>query len=375
MGKIIGLILCYVILRLYHAATTKACLRQTSEFPYEIEIIAENLNVPWAIAISDENALYFTERPGTIRVIKNGKLIPQPVFTFADSFVSEGENGLLGIALDPNFTRNRFIYALHTYKENNQYYNRVVRLHEYNNRAIIDNIIIDKIPASINHSGGRIKIGPDQKLYITTGDADQPELAQDPNSLAGKILRIELDGSIPADNPIPHSPVYSLGFRNPQGITWDANNVIYATDHGPIAHDEINKIQPGGNYGWPLVIGNQESSLIKTSKPLFDSGDDTFAPSGIAFIKEGPWQGSLLVATLRGQQLLRIVPDLEGIEILEMDSHLNHTYGRLREVILADDGSIYLSTSNKDGRGIPGRTDDRIIRLIPKNTETHEESS
>lgn len=367
MEKIICLILCYVLLRVYHAAKTKAYLQRIDELPYTIEIVAENLNIPWAMDISEQNALYFTERPGTIRTIKNGQLIQEPLITFPSPFVSEGEGGLLGIALDPDFAINRYIYALHTYKENNQYYSRVVRLREYNNKATIDKVILDKIPASVNHNGGRIKIGPDKKLYISTGDADQPELSQDTSSLAGKILRIELDGSIPQDNPIPNSPIYSLGHRNPQGITWDQNNNMYITEHGPIAHDEINKIQPGGNYGWPLVAGKQEASLVQTQKPLFDSGEETFAPSGIAFITEGPLQGRLLVATLRGRQLLSILPDEEGVEVLEMDSFLNNEFGRLRDVILTNDGSVYIATSNRDGRGIPDKTDDRIIRLVPIN--------
>lgn len=375
MEKIICLIICYVLLRIYHATRTKAYLKRTDGLPYEIEIVAENLNIPWAMDISEQNALYFTQRPGTVRVIKNGQLIQEPLITFSSPFVSEGEGGLLGLALDPDFISNRYIYVLYTYKENNQYYNRVVRLHEYNNRATIDKVILDKIPASLNHNGGRIKIGPDKKLYITVGDADQPELAQDINSLAGKILRIELDGSIPQDNPIPNSPVYSLGHRNPQGITWDQNNNMYITEHGPIAHDEINKIQPGGNYGWPLVAGKQEASLIQTIKPLLDSGDETFAPSGITFINEGPLQGRLLVATLRGKQLLSILPDEEGVEVLEIDSFLNNEFGRLRDVILASDGSIYIATSNRDGRGIPDRTDDKIIRLVPVNNLSLDQTS
>lgn len=375
MEKIICLIICYVLLRIYHATRTKAYLKRTDGLPYEIEIVAENLNIPWAMDISEQNALYFTQRPGTVRVIKNGQLIQEPLITFSSPFVSEGEGGLLGLALDPDFISNRYIYVLHTYKENNQYYNRVVRLHEYNNRATVDKVILDKIPASLNHNGGRIKIGPDKKLYITVGDADQPELAQDINSLAGKILRIELDGSIPQDNPIPNSPVYSLGHRNPQGITWDQNNNMYITEHGPIAHDEINKIQPGGNYGWPLVAGKQEASLIQTIKPLLDSGDETFAPSGITFINEGPLQGRLLVATLRGKQLLSILPDEEGVEVLEIDSFLNNEFGRLRDVILASDGSIYIATSNRDGRGIPDRTDDKIIRLVPLNNLSLDQTS
>lgn len=258
------------------------------QIPYEIEIIAENLYVPWAIDISNEGNIYFTERSGAIRIIEDGKLNPQPLITFSSPFISQGEGGLMGIALDPNFSNNHYIYVMHSYLEANQIYNRVVRLVVNNNIASIDKVILDKIPGGSIHNGGRIKIGPDQKLYITTGDAGNPALAQDPTSTAGKILRIELDGSIPKDNPIINSPIFSLGHRNPQGLAWNSKNVLYSSEHGQSAHDEINIINPGGNYGWPIVQGNEESSEVITQKPLIHSGEDTWAPSGITFINQGP---------------------------------------------------------------------------------------
>lgn len=208
------------------------------QFPYNIEVIAKNLFVPWAIDISNDGKLYFTERSGSIKVIEDGKLNPQPLITFSSPFVSQGEGGLMGIALDPNFEQNHYIYVMHSYIEGNKVNNRVVRLIENNNTAAIDRVILDKIPGSQFHNGGRIKIGPDQKLYITTGDAQNKVLAQDPTSLAGKILRIELDGSIPKDNPIANSPVYSLGHRNPQGLAWNSENVLYESEHGQSSHKE-----------------------------------------------------------------------------------------------------------------------------------------
>lgn len=336
------------------------------QIPYEIEVIAKNLYVPWAIDISDEGKIYFTERSGAVRIIENGKLNPQPLITFSSPFVSQGEGGLMGIALDPNFSNNHYIYVMHSYLESNQIYNRIVRLVENNNIASIDQIILDKIPGGGIHNGGRIKIGPDKKLYIATGDAGNPALAQDPTSTAGKILRIELDGSIPKDNPIINSPIYSLGHRNPQGLAWNSKNVLYASEHGQSAHDEINIIQPGANYGWPIVQGNEESTEVMIQKPLIHSGEDTWAPSGITFINQGPWKGKLLVATLRGQQLLSISMNGNGTVVKNVESWLKNEYGRLREVIQGRDGSIYLTTSNKDGRGNPDINDDRIIRLTPK---------
>lgn len=336
------------------------------QFPYKIETVAENLYVPWSIDISDEGKIYFTERSGTIKVIENGKLNPEPLITFGGTFVSQGEGGLLGIALDPAFSRNHYIYAMHSYLENNKIYNRIVRLIEKDNKAYIDTIIIDSIPGGQIHNGGRIKIGPDNKLYITTGDSGNPALAQDLKSTAGKILRIELDGSIPKDNPFVNSPVYSLGHRNPQGLAWNSKNMLYESEHGQIGHDEINIIHPGANYGWPLVQGDEESINILTQKPLINSGESTWAPSGIDFVNQGPWNGNLLISNLRGQQLLDISLNEEGTKVNNIDFWLKNEYGRLREVIQAKDGSIYIATSNRDGRGNPDITDDRIIRLTLK---------
>ena len=232
-----------------------------------------------------------------------------------------------------------------------------------NNNAYIDKILIDKIPGGEIHNGGRIKIGPDNKLYITTGDAGNPSLAQNLKSTAGKILRIELNGNIPIDNPFINSPVYSFGHRNPQGLAWNSKNILYSSEHGQTAHDEINIIIPGANYGWPIVQGNEESPEIITQKPLLHSGEKTWAPSGIAFINKGPWQGKLLVATLRGRQLLSISMNENGTLVKNVESWFENEYGRLRDVIQTNDGSIYLTTSNKDGRGNPTINDDRIIRL------------
>jgi glucose/arabinose dehydrogenase len=366
MKSIITTILSNIKFRGGQAVNVIADFVASRQFPYEIQVMAEKLYVPWAIDISNEGKLFFTERSGAIRIIEDGKLLPQPLITFRSPFVSLGEGGLMGIALDPNYSQNHYIYAMHSYTEGNEIYNRVVRLVEQNNKASIDRILLDKIPGGRIHNGGRLKIGPDQKLYITTGDAGNSALAQVLTSTAGKILRIELDGRIPADNPIMNSPVYSLGHRNPQGLAWNSKNILYASEHGQTAHDEINMIQPGANYGWPLVQGNEEYSQVKVQKPLIHSGEATWAPSGIAFVSQGPWQGRLLVAALRGEQLLAISLDEKGTGVKRVESWLQQEYGRLREVIQAKDGSIYLTTSNRDGRGNPDITDDKIIRLIPK---------
>lgn len=366
MDKVIFNLLCSMFFLSRNIANRPSASFLPRQLPYDIQVIAENLYVPWAIDISDSNKLYFTERSGTIRVIQNGILLPQPLITFPPPFISQGEGGLMGLVLDPNFSQNHYIYVMYSYLEGNQIYNRVARLVENNNRASINRIIIDKIPGSQVHNGGRLKIGPDQKLYISTGDATNPSLSQDPTSLAGKILRLELDGSIPLDNPLRNSPVYSLGHRNPQGLAWSPRNILYSSDHGPSAHDEINIIYPGANYGWPLVQGDETSPLIMSFPPLINSGLDTWAPSGITFITQGPWEGKLLVATLRGQRLLAISLNEDGTVVENVESLLPNEYGRLREVIQANDGSIYITTSNRDGRGTIQAADDKIIRLIPR---------
>ncbi len=336
------------------------------EFPYNIEVIAEQLTIPWGIAISPDGRMFITERLGTIRVIQDGKLLSEPLISFPIPTARRSEGGLLGIALDPNFSSNHYIYVYRTVTEDNRTYNQVIRLLEADNKASIDRIIIDNIPGSLTHDGGRIKVGPDQKLYITTGDAGNSSFAQDLDNLAGKILRINLDGSIPIDNPIHNSPIYSFGFRNPQGLDWNAQQVLYASEHGQTAHDEINIIQPGTNYGWPLVQGEEESQDTNTQKPLLQSEDVTWAPAGIAFVKQGPWNGKLLVATLRGEQLLALTLNENGTKVIQAESWLQDQYGRLRDVVWAEDGSIYLSTSNRDGRGFANQADDRILRLVPK---------
>lgn len=366
MKKIIYATLSLMVLHAHHNTHVRARSILSRQLPYDIEIIAENLYVPWAIDISDNGKLYFTERSGTIRTIENGKLNPEPLITFDTPFISRGEGGLMGLVLDPDHSQNHYIYVMYSYAEDNQIYNRVVRLIENNNTASIDKILIDSIPGGRIHNGGRLKIGPDGKLYVTTGDAGNLSLAQDPQSTAGKILRIERDGTIPSDNPIPGSPVYSLGHRNPQGLAWNSENVMYASEHGPSAHDEINIIVPGGNYGWPLVQGNELSDEFIIQSPLINSEGETWAPSGMAFLDQGPWQDRLLVATLLGQRLLAFSLNSTGRVITNVEAYLSDEYGRLREVIQTNDGSIYLTTSNRDGRGTPNATDDKIIRLIPK---------
>jgi glucose/arabinose dehydrogenase len=340
---------------------------------YDIINVVTNLDTPWSLAFSKSGILFFTERHGYVKAFYNNTLINLKVENLNVKEIGEG--GLLGIALDPNFPNSPYIYLYYTYEEE-KLWNRVVRYKFENWSLVNQKILIDKIPAASIHNGGRIKFGPDGKLYITTGDATQRDLAQDINSLAGKILRINPDGSIPEDNPFPNSPVYSYGHRNPQGIDW-FDNLMFSSEHGPsgelgYAHDEINFIIKGANYGWPIVVGISNDKRFKN--PILDTGEETWAPSGISFYKGNIYpelKNKLLVATLRGKHLRIIEIDFKEIKVINHYAILSNMLGRIRDVVEGPDGYIYIATSNKDGRGIPALNDDRIVKLIPKNTKAY----
>lgn len=335
---------------------------------YGIEIVATHLNVPWEIAFADEGQIFFTERPGDIRLIRNGKLLKKPILSLSSPFISKGEGGLLGLALDPDYQENHYMYVYHTYQKKNEVLNRVLRILVENDQAKIDKILLDGVSGNSNHNGGRIKIGPDGLLYITAGEKYEPELAQNKDSMGGKIFRINLDGTIPKDNPDPDSPVYSYGHRNPQGLAWHPKTgKLYSSEHGQTAYDEINLIEKGKNYGWPVIEGDEIKEGMVT--PIVHSGHDTWAPSGMAFVTKGKWKNQLLVANLRGKQLLRIKLNENGTKAEIIDALFKEEFGRIRNVAEAPDGSIYLLTNNRDGRGVPGESDDQLIRLIPTDNE------
>lgn len=218
-----------------------------------------------------------------MRVIHNGELKKDPLLELGSPFTS---GGLLGLKIDPNFKENCYMYIYHSYEKNGVVLNRVLRLIVQEEKAEIDRVILDDIVGDTNHNGGRIQIGPDGMLYITAGDKYEPELAQERNSMGGKIFRIHLDGSIPADNPFPGSPVYSYGHRNPQGLAWHPETgQLYSSEHGQSSHDELNGIEAGQNYSWPNIEGNQTE--VGMVSPILHSGNETWAPSGMTFDSEG----------------------------------------------------------------------------------------
>lgn len=358
---IIGLIVLGVIPAVY--------AQEFPEYGVKVEVVADNLTIPWSIDWTPDNKIFFTERNGNLRVIEDG-VLKEPLLTIE---VGGVEGGLLGVAVDPDFEENNYIYLYYTYNEFLTTTNKIVRYVVSDDMITEDKILLDGIPGGPFHDGGRIKFGPDGKLYVTTGEAGNPELSQDLNSFGGKILRINPDGTIPDDNPW-NSPIYSIGHRNPQGIDWDNNGNLVATEHGPsgwrgTAHDEVNVITPGTNYGWPDIIGDETKQGLQN--PILHTGDDTWAPSGAEFYyghKIPQWNGKYFVATLRGNHLHMIDFDLQNNKVVSDEKLFQNSFGRLRDVATGPDGYLYILTSNQDGRGSPQINDDKILRVIPMNT-------
>jgi glucose/arabinose dehydrogenase len=320
-----------------------------------VEVVARRLETPWALAFAPDGRLFVAERPGRIRLVAGGRLQRKPVAVL--KVVERGESGLMGLALDPRFDDNGFLYVCYTADiGGGRGVNRVGRLTFRDGVAANEVVLLDRLPAAEMHDGCRLKFGPDGKLYFTIGDAGVPELAQRLESLAGKILRVNADGSVPADNPFAGSPVYSLGHRNPQGLAWDREGRLLAAEHGPTGRDKINLIRPGANYGWPRVRG--KAGDARYVDPLIESGDDTWAPSGIAIRDD-----ELFVAGLRSQQLLRMKLGRD-LEVTRTTSLLEQTYGRLRDVIVGPEGALYVTTSNRDRTTTDiDDDDDRILKV------------
>jgi len=328
----------------------------------KVETVADNLKIPWELVFAPDGRIFFTERDGNLWVIENESM--ELVATFPASHTSEG--GLLGLALDPEFEKNNFLYLYQTYFDFELHHNKVVRYTVSNNQLTDDQILIDKIPGAVWHDGGRIKFGPDEKIYITTGDSTNANLSQKIDSLAGKILRINADGTIPSDNPFESSPVFSYGHRNPQGIDWNENGILVSSEHGPsgekgYAHDEINVIEPGKNYGWPVIVG--DSNNLKYTNPILHSGDVTWAPSGLLYYdsdKIPEWKGMFLVAALRGQHVMVMDLDLENNRVNSVEKIFQDEYGRLRDLVQSPDGDVFVLTSNGDN--------DKILRVSTLET-------
>jgi glucose/arabinose dehydrogenase len=324
-------------------------------------VIATNFEVPWGLDFLPGGDALMTERD-TGRLLRmnasSGDI--EEVGRLPEE--GSGEGGALGLAVSPNYERDGYVYAHYSTQRDN----RVVRFR----LGEEPEPILTGIPVNSYHDGGRISFGPDGMLYVATGDAGVGDSAQDRSSLGGKILRIEPDGDIPEDNPFPNSPVYTWGHRNVEGLAWDVDGQLYASEFGAGRYDEVNLVRPGENYGWPEYEGDggEEAEAAGYVNPITTWRPPEASPSGAEVVKNGAipqWEGDLFVAALRGERLWRLELDEDG-NVLEREELLQDEVGRIRNVVQAPDGSLWITTSNLDGHGDPvSDEDDRIIRLAP----------
>lgn len=374
--------------------TNSACVGSTAyDLPlpketakFKVETVAENLEVPWSIAFAPDGRIFFTERPGRVRVIENGKLREKPFYLFSDVKL-DGETGLMGMTLHPSFAENRLMYFAYVYDASDGKKVRVVRFKESNDGLTESKTIIEGISAAQFHAGMRLSFSPaDGKLYITTGDATKQKLAQDLSSLNGKTLRLNDDGSVPADNPFvgqknARPEIWSYGHRNSQGIAWQPEtNLMFQTEHGPsgidgvsmlnvskrFGGDEVNIVERGKNYGWDKISHMSKKDGMET--PLVEYSP-AVAPASAMFYRGDAFpafKGNLFFGALKGEAIVRLV--IDGRKITAQEFLLKKQFGRIREVAVSPEGYIYFSTSNKDGRGDVKQNDDKILRLVPDNS-------
>jgi aldose sugar dehydrogenase len=348
-----------------------------SKTQFRVETVVDRLEVPWSIVFTPDGRMLITERPGRVRVFENGKLRTEPLATITDVEPS-GESGLMGLTLHPQFAENHVLYLAYAYRGDGKRV-RVVRYRETGSSLTDKTVIIEDIPAAQFHAGCRLRFGPDNKLYVTTGDATERELAQQLDSLAGKILRLNDDGSVPSDNPFVNQPpnnkaarpeIWCYGNRNPQGIDWQpGTNNLFETEHGPSGFDgpgggdEVNIIDKGKNYGWPVIHHTESRAGLES--PLLEYTPAVAPASGMFYRGSAfpQFRNNFFFGCLRGTCVIQVV--LEGRRVVSQERLLEGSYGRIRDVAEGPDGAIYFATSNRDGRGQPAGNDDRILKLVP----------
>lgn len=341
--------------------------------PYRVESFVQGLEVPWSLAFTAENRLLVTERPGRVRAVVDGQLVAEPIHIF-DEVEAEGEAGLMGLTLDPDYEQNKLVYLCYAYQSADQLRLKVVRLVDQANRLELKDVLLDEVPAAQFHAGCRIAFGPDNKLFVTVGDATEKEQAQRLNTLAGKILRMNSDGTVPSDNPFPNSLIYSYGHRNPQGIAWHpVSRELWATEHGPSGFDgpgggdEVNLIRSGGNYGWSEVSHEKTRAGMIDPKLVFTPA---IAPAAALFYTGDvfpQFKHNLLFSALKGEGVILVEIDrLDPSKVLQYRRLADVQVGRIREVMQGPDDLVYFTTSNRDGRGQVRPGDDHIYRLVAK---------
>ena len=362
------------------------------EVELNVEVIAEGLEVPWGLAVLPSGDLLVTERPGRVRLVQGGEVVPEPVLELGVSVppplfgmdLLGTEGGLLGLLLHPDFATNRLFYIF--YNLQNPQDVQIGRIERYvladdGRSAAFDRVILDELPAGLHHQGGRMHVGPDGMLYVGVG-AYEPEEAQDPNSLAGKLLRMDLDGGLPADNPDPGSYVFVSGIRNTQGYDWFDDKHIVLVDHGPSGlelgrrdlrgFDEVDVATAGDNLGWPEIWGCDERAGLVS--PVL-SWESPVPPTGAIFYRGDlipEWTGSFLFTTVGiepgggGRHLHRVTFDEDDpFTVRAHEVYLRDAYGRLRTIVSDPEGAIYVMTSNCDNRGTCPPEGDVILRIGP----------
>jgi len=363
------------------AATFLACDSATAgnSKPPNVElatdVVATGLDTVWELAWGPDGFIWFTERGGRV-----SRLNPQSgAITLAGQVpVSEiGEGGLMGMAFHPDFASQPWVYLAHTYTAEGGTRNRVVRMRFDGTSLGTPEVLLADIPGSSIHNGSRLAVGPDRLLYVTTGDASDASIAQNRDALAGKILRLTLDGQPAPGNPFG-TRTFSWGHRNPQGMVFAPDGSLYITEHGPSDNDEVNRIEAGRNYGWPVVHGRCDGDIGMAETSFCSSNDvaeplatwtPTIAPAGLAYYDATlipAFRRSLLFATLKDATLYRLLLSTDGRSVESTETLFVREFGRLRAILVAPDGSIYVGTSNRDGRGTPMPTDDRILRIRPR---------
>ncbi|MBC8146284.1 MAG: PQQ-dependent sugar dehydrogenase [bacterium] len=339
-----------------------------------VETFVGGLEVPWSIVFTSAQRMLVAERPGRIRVVESGTLRAEPLLVVNDVELSS-ETGLMGLTLDPSYESSHQIYLSYAYASGSNIRVRVVRYRDDVTTVSDRTVTIEDLPAARFHAGCRIGFGPDGKLYITTGDATEPGSAQDLGTLAGKTLRLNSDGTIPNDNPFVSRPgargeIWSYGHRNAQGLDWQpGTGLMFQTEHGPSGNDapgggdEVNIVDRGLNYGWPIV--HHRESRAGMVPPLAEY-TPAVAPASGAFYRGTTFPSftnNFFFGCLRGEALIRLV--LDGRKLIRQERLLDGEYGRIRAVTEGPDGALYVATSNRDGRGSPAQNDDRILRIVP----------
>jgi glucose/arabinose dehydrogenase len=363
------LIICFLVI-----ATSLACRKSETNTatppvqpagPVNLKdtVLVSNLDIPWEILWGPDNQIWLTERRGLIKKVNPTTGEVSLLLAVSDA-TSNNEGGMLGMVLHPEFDSNPFVYIVYDYYNGANYKGKVVRYIFSGGSLINPTILLDNIDASNIHNGSRLLISPDLKLFISTGDASNTANSQDTTSLNGKVLRINLDGTIPADNPFPGSPIWSYGHRNPQGLVM-VNGKLFSSEHGPDTDDEINIIQKGRNYGWPNVRGFCDLSDEQTFctghqvvEPI-QAWTPTIAPSGLDYYNKDQipqWKNSLLLATLKDSRLIQLQLDDAQEKVVSTQEFLVNKYGRMRDICISPTGDVYVCTSN-------GNDGDKLIRI------------